>query len=511
MQIQIAENIKRFRTAKGLTQGDLATLLSVSPQAVSRWENGQAFPDITLLPRLAKYLNVTIDEIMGNEGQRNERLKKEAFERRMANIDDEPERVKNELRILEIYEELAHTELPYLINYFRSLMNIKAHKRFILNDLESRIESARQIIRERLRISNMRDRVTLLSTVAAYEDEENLTLWADEYQLPEYIRANFWDELLLTRYTREQNVNKLSEQNQKILYEHIKNTVYYLTDSVHGDMRAQGTEFCDPERYKTAFDTLSLYSTKVDDIFIFVRIIAEVRYAEALLMNGRIEESLSSFALATEHLSVLHQLPEGSVLCGSVSALSSVRLVIDGIDKLEKCVFNLGGRYNKKTLFDKIRTDKRFIEYEETLKKFLPQRKSRSWINEKGCDALDTQWKMLLNKVSMEADKLSKGNVVAILTAKGTVDFILFQNKNFSIETENAMKFLIEKKKSGEAQIERLICMWHDGSIDLPSYAFREALLSVDRTNFSTKMLLNGLTGYIVKTVMVTMPKGYEA
>ena len=30
--------------------------------------------------------------------------------------------------------------------------------------------------------------------------------------------------------------------------------------------------------------------------------------------------------------------------------------------------------------------------------------------------------------------------------------------------------FLIEKKKSGEAQIERLICMWHDGCIDLPSY-----------------------------------------
>ena len=166
MRNQIPENIKKFRIAREYTQSDLATLLSVSPQAVSRWENGQAFPDITLLPRLAKYLNVTIDEIMGNEGQRIECLKKEAFECRMANIDDESERVKNELRILEIYEELAHTELPYLIAYFRSLMNIKAHKRFILNDLESRIESARQMIRDRLRISNMRDRVTLLSTVA---------------------------------------------------------------------------------------------------------------------------------------------------------------------------------------------------------------------------------------------------------------------------------------------------------------------------------------------------------
>lgn len=510
MQIQIAENIKRLRMKKGFTQGDLATLLSVSPQAVSRWENGQAFPDITLLPTLAKYLNTTIDEIMGSEGQRIECLKKEAFDRKIANIDDESKRVENELRILEIYEELAHTELPYLINYFRHLMGIKASKRFILNDLQRRIEGARQMIRDHLRISNMSDRVTLLSTVAAFEDEDKLTRWADEYQLPEYIRANFWDELLLTRYIKEQNVNKLIEQNQKILYEHIKNTVYYLTDSVHGDMRSQGTEFSDPERYKTAFDTLSLYSTRVDDIFILVRIVAEARYAEVLLMNGQIEESLSSFALAAEHLSVLHQLPEGSVLCGSVPALSSVRLVLDGMDTLEKCVFNLGG-YDKNPLFDKIRDDKRFREYMEALGKFFPQQKSRSWVNEKGDATLDPQWEMLLNSARKAADKLSDGNAVVMLTAKGSVVCVPFEDLSFALDAERAIKALLEIKKNEDAKIDRLICMWHDGSIDLPSFAFREALLSVERTNLSTQILLNGSTGYIVKTVRATMPKGYEA
>lgn len=509
MRIKIAENIKKFRIASGYTQSELAILLSVSPQAVSRWENGQAFPDITLLPLLAKYLNVTIDEIMGSEEQRGECLKKEAFERKMANIDDESERAKNELRILEIYEELAHTELPYLINYFRHLMNIKAHERFILNDLESRIESARQMIRDRLKISNMRDRVTLLSTVAAFEDEKNLTRWADEYQLPEYIRANFWDELLLTRYTREQNVNKLSEQNQKILYEHIKNTIYYLTDSVHGDMRAQGTEFSDLERYKTAFDTLSLYSTQVDDVFIFVRIIAEVRYAETLLMNGCIEESLLSFALATEHLSVLHQIPNGSVLYGSVSSLSSFHLVINGMDKLEKCVFNLGG-YDKNPIFDKIRTDKRFIKYEETQKKFLPQRNCRSWVNENGSDTLDAKWEMLLSRAKKDADELSNGNTVVMLTAKGTVYSVSLQNGHSAIEAEGVIKLFIEKKKNSDAKIERLICMWHDGSIDLPSCAFREALVSAEASNLSAKMLLSGLNGYVVKTIKASMPEGYE-
>ena len=40
MKIQIADNIKKYRMARGFTQSDLAILLSVSTQAVSKWENG---------------------------------------------------------------------------------------------------------------------------------------------------------------------------------------------------------------------------------------------------------------------------------------------------------------------------------------------------------------------------------------------------------------------------------------------------------------------------------------
>ena len=63
MQIQIAENIKKYRIARGYTQSELALLLSVSPQAVSRWENGQAFPDITFLPAVANIYETSIDMV----------------------------------------------------------------------------------------------------------------------------------------------------------------------------------------------------------------------------------------------------------------------------------------------------------------------------------------------------------------------------------------------------------------------------------------------------------------
>ena len=146
----------------------------------------------------------------------------------------------------------------------------------------------------------------------------------------------------------------------------------------------------------------------------------------------------------------------------------------------------------------------------EMKKKFLPQN-HRSWVNESGNDTVDTQWEMLLSRARKEIETLSDGDVVVVLTTKGTVDSISFPDLKSSIEAEGAMRFFVEKKKKGDAKIERLICMWHDGSVDIPSFDFREALLAFESTNLSTKMLLNGLNGYVVKTVKATMPKGYNA
>ena len=135
MKIQIAENIKKFRVASGYTQSELAILLSVTPQAVSRWENGQALPDITLLPLLAKYLNVSIDVMVGVGEQKGKSLEKELRERKQLIIEDENEKRQNQHRIFEIYEELAHTKIFYLIGYFQYLMRIKHDENYIPNDL----------------------------------------------------------------------------------------------------------------------------------------------------------------------------------------------------------------------------------------------------------------------------------------------------------------------------------------------------------------------------------------
>ncbi len=68
-QINIARSILELRRAKGLTQDELASYLGVSKAAVSKWETGQSYPDILLLPQLATYFSISIDELIGYEPQ----------------------------------------------------------------------------------------------------------------------------------------------------------------------------------------------------------------------------------------------------------------------------------------------------------------------------------------------------------------------------------------------------------------------------------------------------------
>ncbi len=67
MELMIAEKIKKYRKERGLTQEALASVLGVSYQSVSKWETGDGYPDITLLPSIANYFEVTVDELIGND------------------------------------------------------------------------------------------------------------------------------------------------------------------------------------------------------------------------------------------------------------------------------------------------------------------------------------------------------------------------------------------------------------------------------------------------------------
>lgn len=71
MKINIQKQIAMLRKRNNMTQAELAEKLSISYQAVSQWENGNTFPDITMLPEIAKIFNVSIDALFNEENSSN--------------------------------------------------------------------------------------------------------------------------------------------------------------------------------------------------------------------------------------------------------------------------------------------------------------------------------------------------------------------------------------------------------------------------------------------------------
>ena len=85
MEMNIGTKIVFYRKAKGFTQEELAERLNVSPQAVSKWENGVACPDIALLAPLAALFGTTTDDLLSAAPVQTVRLVPEGMRK---SIDD---------------------------------------------------------------------------------------------------------------------------------------------------------------------------------------------------------------------------------------------------------------------------------------------------------------------------------------------------------------------------------------------------------------------------------------
>ena len=103
MLICLGENIRTLRIAKGITQEQFGYEMGVSAQAVSRWENGATYPDITMLPMIADFFDVSLDELMGR-GQELVTSEREAFFKSVHEMYNRGEIAD----VLEAYDKILH-------------------------------------------------------------------------------------------------------------------------------------------------------------------------------------------------------------------------------------------------------------------------------------------------------------------------------------------------------------------------------------------------------------------
>ena len=94
MELLFAKRLRVYRLKKDMTQEALAKAVGISPQSVSKWERGDGYPDITLLPKIARVCGVTVDMLLGNDAETIEEDIGSFFERvRSEQKMDEEERL----------------------------------------------------------------------------------------------------------------------------------------------------------------------------------------------------------------------------------------------------------------------------------------------------------------------------------------------------------------------------------------------------------------------------------
>lgn len=117
MEINLKDTLKALRQQKNVTQEALAEYLGITQQSVGKWERGEGFPDITMLPKLALYFNISIDDLL-NVGQAR-------IDERINEYDLESERLarlgENSARIA-LWEQ-AYSEFPNNYAVMRNLLS----------------------------------------------------------------------------------------------------------------------------------------------------------------------------------------------------------------------------------------------------------------------------------------------------------------------------------------------------------------------------------------------------
>lgn len=199
-ELRLGETLRRLRRERNLTQETLASHLGISCQAISKWERCDGYPDITFLPILARYFDVSVDTLLGME-EITAQARLEEYNRLW-------QQNRAELRHAENVElmRLALGEFP---NHPLLLVQLSAS----LERMDGTAEERREYLQESIEVQEQ---------ILRYcEDSEvrGAVLWniADSYdRYGDRDRARMYAEKLPNLYkTRESALVRLSEDTQE--------------------------------------------------------------------------------------------------------------------------------------------------------------------------------------------------------------------------------------------------------------------------------------------------------
>ncbi|MBQ8399107.1 MAG: helix-turn-helix transcriptional regulator [Clostridia bacterium] len=227
--IYIAQKLLEKRKMRGITQEQLAEALAITPQSVSKWERGEGYPEITMLPAIADYFNTSVDEMLGTDTiRKNKDL--QVYQERFAALIFSPEK---RLNLTEQYYKKYPGNCEILSNLVYLLCECGFDK---TKEEKKRIENlCNRILSESSNAVDKEKALVTLCVIAEKEDVLNyLNLCPTSYALQR-------EELLETRLLKNGTMSDYSwihEEND------LRLLVYMLTKEVPRDPANAYTEYC---------------------------------------------------------------------------------------------------------------------------------------------------------------------------------------------------------------------------------------------------------------------------
>ena len=391
MNEYLGKNIRTLRKGKNLTQEQFAEAIGVSFKSVSRWENGDTYPDIEMIPIIARYFAVTTDYLFGIP----EEKKKEEFKALRKELDElkenDTERAIEILRTVRASYDLKDTFYGLCVSL-----------------VDSDVKKTKELKDELRRISELffdsnpdsLSRSLALQYFVMLEEEQYVPALIDRYAADD--KSCTRDSLLYERYLYLDEFDKAEIFRQRVIYKSVdeltngvmswkdwrtpndvnfafwKNNV--LLDFLHGFTNEQPTED-HPLTCGLPLDVFACHRIDLGEL--------RVCYLATL---GRIEEAYKTLEDTVSLMEQIKALPDGSIIESRSPALPTFKMKIDttshGYRRLyyaedvdmgirEAYVFTPDIYYNRMTSdprwawFDPIRNDERFKALAERVKKLV--------------------------------------------------------------------------------------------------------------------------------------------
>lgn len=298
MQITLANNLRELRKNKNLTQEELAGYLNISPQAISKWERGEGFPDIAMLPVIANYFGITIDTLLGNDTI--------SIEEKIRNYCDEYERynVNGDMdKAVEVAARAYH-EFPYHWNII-DIYCVSLTRGYSVHP-EEKLPELRGICQMIMdKCTDAKIRMHAVYSMLFSEDDENVEKWFTE--VPGTYDYSEW-ERREDRYCERGQIEKFRRQKQENMYQ----LYSYLREKMASGIQS-------PEEKLVAYrHQIALTSAVFGEDNLMCEkaplAIAHIRLASALFEVGKKEEAYETLEKGITLYQEYCALPEGTEL-----------------------------------------------------------------------------------------------------------------------------------------------------------------------------------------------------